>query len=233
MISILVPCFNEKHNIAKVLEALQALRKPYQVEVIVIDDGSTDGSADIIRSWRNQVDRVILHKKNFGKGAAIRTGLREAKGSIIAIQDADLEYNVTDLLAVIDPVRRGHADFCLGNRFHEPISYNARHMKICRLSLLANHVLSKLTSLVTGTRVPDVESCYKVFKRDLIKADELDERGFGIEPELTIKLIRRCRSFMSIPIGYTGRTKAEGKKIRFSDGWRALYAIARYGLKTS
>jgi len=223
LISIIIPVFNEVSTVRRVIHELERLKDDFDIEIIVVDDGSTDGTAEILKLSHYRVDQLILHKRNIGKGAAVRTGLRYAKGQVVVIQDADLEYNVEDLKGVIEPVKNGTAQICFGSRMH-----GRPRMRLT--NYLANRFLSFLTSIIFGKKISDVETCYKAFDRRVIDGVSLNEHGFGIEIELAFKALKKKLSFCEVPVRYSGRSKAEGKKIRFIDGIKAILCIFKYGM---
>jgi len=223
-LSILVPVYNERRTIQQILARVRAL--PVPKEVIVVDDGSTDGTAEVLRGIREDNElRIFFHPRNQGKGAAIRTAMERARGSVVAIQDADLEYDPNELLQLIRPIVAGEADVVYGSRFAhgKPVSQTRRHW-------LANRVLTMLSNLFTDLSLTDMETCHKVIRREALRGVTISQCRFGMEPELTAKMARRGCRFMEMPIGYHGRDASEGKKIGLKDAFNALWCIVRYSI---
>ncbi|NIR30739.1 MAG: glycosyltransferase family 2 protein [Gammaproteobacteria bacterium] len=224
-LSIIVPCYNEGRTLATVLAAVRASPVANK-EIIVVDDGSTDGSAELIRGpLAALVDIALHHPVNCGKGAALRTGVAVARGDYVLMQDADLEYDPRDHPRLIQPLLADEADVVYGSRF---LNGPARGCITTR-AYLANRFLTWLSNRFTGLALTDMETCYKVFRRELIQSVTLEEDGFGFEPEVTAKLAARPGvRIREVPITYDARTTRQGKKIGWRDGVRAVYCIARY-----
>jgi len=225
-LSVVIPIFNEVHTLAEVVERVRGSGVP--VEMVLVDDGSTDGTRELLKQWENDPDvQVILHPHNQGKGAALRTGFVHARGDAVVIQDADLEYDPAEYLKLIQPIVEDHADVVFGSRFSGD---NQRVLYFWHY--VANRMLTLLSNAMTNLNLTDMETCYKVFRRDVIQkiAPTLREDRFGIEPELTAKVagLPGIRIYER-PITYYGRTYAQGKKITWKDGLRALWCILRYG----
>jgi len=221
MVSIIVPCYNEARTIEKIIYCLRSLS--FRVEIIIVDDASTDGTQDFLRNRLFQsVNHIIYHFVNCGKGAAIRSGLAVATGDIIAIQDADLEYNPADLEDMIQPLLKNEAEVVYGSRFKGRI----QNMK--SLYFLGNKFLTWLTNLFTGLQLTDMETGSKAFKAEAIKNIQLTQNRFGFEPEITLKMARGGYRIKEIPISYEARCKEEGKKLSWKDGFNALFCIVRY-----
>jgi glycosyltransferase involved in cell wall biosynthesis len=223
-LSIVIPCYNEAGTIAELVARVRRSAVPRQ-EVIVVDDGSTDGTAETLRGeLAGRIDNVIVHPQNRGKGAAVRSGIRAATGDIVLIQDADLEYDPVDYPRLIAPILENGADVVYGSRF----TGSDAHRVLLFWHMVANRLLTLLSNGFTNLNLTDMETGYKVFRRDVIQAIEIREDRFGFEPEVTAKLARRGCVFYEVGIRYHGRTYAEGKKIGLPDAFRALYAIIRY-----
>ena len=222
-LTVVMPVYNEADTIAAVIQ--RVLKAPVDLtrELIVVDDASTDGTRDILRSLSPGEIRLVLHDVNQGKGAAIRTGLAHATGDIVLIQDADLEYDPRDYPLLLEPILEDQADVVFGNRFH-----GGPHRVLYFWHYMANRVLSLLTNVLTGLNVTDMEVGYKVFRRDVLARITLESNRFGFEPEVTVKVARLgCRVY-EVPIRYYGRTYEQGKKITWRDGVAALFHILRY-----
>lgn len=219
-LSIIIPVFNEELTISQLLQRVRTAPLPLEREIIVVNDGSTDRTAALLST--EQHITLATHTHNQGKGAAIRTGIAQSTGQYILIQDADLEYDPNDYQKIIAPLLQGTADVVYGSRFLEPRNRYRLH------TYLANHLLSWLTRLVTHLPVTDMESCYKAFRSETLRALTLTENRFGIEPELTRAIARLPGiRYQEVPISYTGRSKNEGKKIRWTDGVIALWCLLR------
>lgn len=226
-LSVVVPVFNELRTIDEIVTRVRGSGVP--LELILVDDGSTDGTRARLDDLAKLTDvRVILHEHNRGKGAALRTGFAAATGNVVLIQDADLEYDPADYMRLLQPIVEEHADVVIGSRF-----LGDSHRVLYFWHFLANRCLTFLSNLTTGLNLTDMESCYKVFRRETLLAllPQLREDRFGIEPELTARAARLPGvKIHEVAIRYHGRTYAEGKKITWRDGLRALWCIARYGL---
>jgi glycosyltransferase involved in cell wall biosynthesis len=225
LLSVIVPCYNERATVAELLRRVKEV--PIDKEIIVIDDQSTDGSRDVVASLALQWPEIrhILQPVNQGKGAAIRRGIGEARGDIVLIQDADLEYDPEDYSRLIQPIIDGHADVVFGSRFE---GYPRRVMLYWHR--LGNTFLTALSNMTTNLDLTDMETCYKAFRREVIQSIKLNSDRFGIEPEITAKLAKRGYRIFEVPISYYGRDYWEGKKINWKDGFSAIWTILRYGL---
>ena len=225
LLSVIVPCYNERATVAELLRRVREV--PIDKEIIVVDDKSTDGSKDVVAALAAQWPelRHILQDVNQGKGAAIRRGIAEARGDVVLIQDADLEYDPEEYPKLVQPIIDGHADAVFGSRFE---GHPRRVMLYWHR--LGNTFLTFLSNMTTNLDLTDMETCYKAFRRDVIQSIRLNSNRFGIEPEITAKLARRGYRIFEVPISYYGRDYWEGKKINWKDGFSAIWTILRYGL---
>jgi len=196
-------------------------------EIIIVDDCSRDGTRDLLRTEiAPLVDKVLFHEVNQGKGAALRTGFRAATGDVVVVQDADLEYDPQDYPRLLQPILEGKADVVFGSRFQG----GQPHRVVYFWHMVGNKVLTLLSNMATNINLTDMETCYKVFRREVLQKIEIEENRFGFEPEITAKVARLGVVIYEVGISYYGRTYAEGKKIGWRDGFRALWAIAKYNL---
>lgn len=225
-LSVIIPCFNEKNTIEKIIYSVKNSSYNNQ-EIIVIDDFSTDGTREILENKiNNQVDKIIYQPFNQGKGSAIRTGIQVATGDIIIIQDADLEYDPQEYRKIISPIINNLADVVYGSRF---ISGECRRV-LYFWHRIGNGILTTLSNIFTNLNLSDMETCYKAFRASIIKNITIEENRFGFEPEITAKIAKtNCRIY-EVGISYHGRTYAEGKKISWKDGFRAIICIIKYNL---
>ncbi|MFZ2493972.1 MAG: glycosyltransferase [Thermoanaerobaculia bacterium] len=225
VLSVVIPCYNERATVAELLRRVREVA--IDKEIIVVDDRSTDGSRDVVAALAKEWPEVrhILQPENRGKGAAIRRGIAEARGDIVLIQDADLEYDPEEYPKLIQPILDGHADVVFGSRFE---GYPRRVMLFWHR--LGNTFLTMLSNMTTNLDLTDMETCYKVFRREVIQSIRLNSDRFGIEPEITAKVARRGYRIYEVPISYYGRDYWEGKKINWRDGFSAIWTILRYGL---
>jgi glycosyltransferase involved in cell wall biosynthesis len=223
-LSIIIPCFNERSTIHGIVAAVKAAPVA-EKEIIIVDDCSSDGTRDLLeREIASHVDKVVYHAVNQGKGAALRTGFQHATGDVVVVQDADLEYDPQEYPLLMEPIERNKADVVFGSRFMG----GAPHRVVYFWHMLGNKFLTTLSNMCTNINLTDMETCYKMFRRDVIQAITIEENRFGFEPEITAKVSRMgCRIF-EVGISYYGRTYAEGKKIGWKDGFRAIYAILKY-----
>ncbi|SFQ27232.1 glycosyltransferase family 2 protein [Hymenobacter arizonensis] len=232
-LSIVIPVYNEARTIHQILDLLRELELVHDIgkEIILVDDCSTDGSSDTIRAYAARHPemglRLLEHTVNQGKGAALHTGIRVATGDYVIIQDADLEYDPEEYNLLIKPVMKGFADVVFGSRF---MGGNP-HRILFFWHSIGNNVLTFLSNMVTDLNLTDMETCYKLFRRDILQGLKLEEKRFGFEPEVTAKVARvKDVRVYEVGISYYGRTYAEGKKIGWRDGFRAIYCIIKYGL---
>jgi len=226
MLSIVIPCFNEKDLLPQVIPLVKSSPLA-EKEIILVDDGSTDGTAELIRAhFEKEVDKVIYHPVNKGKGAAIRSGLSAVSGEIVLIQDADLEYDPAEYPKLIAPILEGKADVVFGSRFMG----EGPHRVHMFWHYVGNRLLTLLSNMFSNLNLTDMETCYKVFRTEIIQSLQIEENGFGIEPEITVKIgKKRCRVY-EVGISYYGRSYGEGKKISWKDGFKAVFVILKYGL---
>jgi glycosyltransferase involved in cell wall biosynthesis len=225
-LSIIIPCYNEKSTIREVIDAV--LAAPYDdKEIIIVDDCSKDGTKEVLlEEIEPLVHQILFHKVNQGKGAALRTGIQAATGDIVLIQDADLEYDPQEYPNLVEPILRNKADVVYGSRFMG----SQPHRVLYFWHSVGNMVLTILSNMFTNLNLTDMETCYKVFRREIIQGISIQENRFGFEPEITAKIAKlECRIF-EVGISYYGRTYKEGKKIGWKDGIRAIYCIIKYNL---
>jgi glycosyltransferase involved in cell wall biosynthesis len=221
-LSIIIPAYNESQTILRVLESVEKLDVSKQI--ILVDDGSTDGTREIIRSLQGrQGIETVLHARNSGKGAAIQSGIRLAIGDIVIVQDADLEYNPQDILAVIQPILDGETDVVFGSRYLANC-----HQDQSALHRFGNACLTGFSNWMTNQHLTDMETCYKAFRRELIQSIPIEQKRFGFEPEITAKLAKRKILIREVPISYKSRSWQEGKKIGYKDLVSTLWCIVRY-----
>ena len=220
-ISILIPVYNEKNSLIEILQRIEAVDFELEKEIILIDDFSTDGTREL---YKDLPYKIIMHQRNLGKGAALRTGLREATGDIIIIQDADLEYNPKDYRPLVDLIVKNVADVVYGSRLAD----ERNSSNFLFLSFFANITLSWLTRILYGTYLTDMETCYKAFRSDILKDISIKSNRFDFEPEITAKILKKNIRFMEIPISYNARKTEEGKKITWKDGIQAIFTLFKY-----
>lgn len=228
ILSVVIPCYNEKDTIETVLDTVRNCGVK-NTEIVVVDDGSTDGTRDLLQGpLRGKIDRLIFHRGNQGKGAALARGFQAATGDIVVVQDADLEYDPKDFVRLLEPFVKGRkdADVVYGSRYARGEKYMIKRF----YHTAGNKFLTLMSNLFTDLGLTDMETCYKMFRRELIQSITIEEKRFGFEPEITAKVAKkRCRIY-EMPISYYPRSYNEGKKIGVKDGFRALYCIIKYNL---
>jgi len=222
-----MPVYNERATLREVIGRVLAV--PIDIELLCIDDGSSDGSREILAELQQKHPqiRALLQPRNMGKGAALRRGIQEATGDFVIIQDADLEYDPFEYPQLLEPLIQGRADVVFGSRFLG----GGPHRVLYFWHSVGNWILTLLSNCLTNINLSDMETCYKVFRREVIQSIPLEEDRFGFEPEITVKVARRKLRIYEVGISYSGRTYEEGKKIGWKDGVRALYCLVKYSLK--
>jgi len=219
-----VPCYNEENTILSAIDEIKEF-KDLDKEIIIVDDGSSDGTRDLLKKIKDDSIKIFYHDYNSGKGKAIRTGIEKSSGDIILIQDADLEYSPKDYPALLRPFYEAEADIVYGSRFLGGAGYVRLHYYF---HFIANKILTHFCNIFTNLNMTDMETGYKVFKSKVIKSIVLRENSFGIEPEITVKLAKKKFKFYEVAISYKGRSYDEGKKITLKDAFWAVYCILRY-----
>lgn len=226
-LSVVIPVYNESATLREVVERVLAV--PLELEILCVDDGSRDGSREILAGLQSQYQqvRIFLQPRNLGKGAALRRGIQEATGDFVVIQDADLEYDPADYQILLDPLLQGKADVVYGSRFLGA----APHRVLYFWHSVGNRALTLLSNCLTNINLTDMETCYKVFRREVIQSIPIEENRFGFEPEITVKVAKRHLRIYEVGISYWGRTYEEGKKIGWKDGARAVWCLLKYSIK--
>ncbi len=225
-LSVVIPCFNERATIREIVDAVRASPYPDK-EIIIVDDCSSDGTREYLKSdIEPLVSKILFHEVNQGKGAALRTGIKAATGDLVIIQDADLEYDPQEYPLLVSPILSGKADVVFGSRFLGA----APHRVVYFWHRVGNGVLTLMSNMFTNINLTDMETCYKVFKREIIQSIAIEENRFGFEPEITAKVAKMGCRIYEVGISYYGRTYEEGKKIGWRDGFRAIYCIIKYNV---
>ncbi len=224
-LTIVIPVFNERQTIEEILRRVLAVRLPLKKEILVVDDCSGDGTREWLESYRHPNVRVLCHKVNQGKGAALQTGFAQAAGDIVLVQDADLEYDPREYPRLLAPILDGRADVVYGSRFQ-----GGTHRVLYFWHYVGNKLLTTFCNMLSNLNLTDMETCYKVFKKSILDKIRLKSKRFGFEPEVTLKLARlRCRIY-EVPVSYSGRDYSEGKKIGWKDGIAAVLHMLRFSL---
>jgi glycosyltransferase involved in cell wall biosynthesis len=223
-LSVVIPIYNEKETIREIYDAVRAV--DIDKEIILVDDCSTDGTGDILKEFSDPGTRILTHERNMGKGAALRTGFMSARGDIVIIQDADLEYDPSQYKKLIQPIIEGKADVVYGSRF---VTGDYRRV-LFFWHMVGNTFLTLLSNMLTNLNLTDMETCYKVFRREVLDKITIEENRFGFEPEITAKISKLGVRIYEVGISYSGRTYVEGKKISWKDGISALRCILKYNL---
>jgi glycosyltransferase involved in cell wall biosynthesis len=221
-LSVIVPVFNERNTVVEIVRRMRAVDLPVDREIVLIDDGSDDGTRSVLPQLGDSTVRVVMHPHNRGKGAAIRTGLEHVTGDLVIIQDADLEYDPEDWPKLLAPMLKGRAQVVYGSRF------TGERRNMLFLHWLGNRFLSFMTNALYNTTLSDMETCYKLFDRSVIDGLSLHAQGFDFEPEVTAKVLRQKIRIYEVPISYAGREPYEGKKITWRDGFVALWTLVKY-----
>ncbi len=221
-LSVIVPVYNERATVAEIIRRMRAVSIPLALDIIVVDDGSTDGTDKILATLQDSTVRLISHERNRGKGAAIRTGLEQARGDLLLVQDADLEYDPDDWNRLLEPALRGRAEVVYGSRF------TGERKNMLPLHWIGNRFISLVTNVLYSSTLSDVETCYKLMSRDVLAGMKIEASRFEFEPEITAKILRRGYRIYEVPISYAGREFSEGKKITWRDGFTALWTLVRY-----
>jgi glycosyltransferase involved in cell wall biosynthesis len=224
-LTVIMPVFNERTTVAEVIRRMRAVELPTSLQLIVVDDGSSDGSDKVLRAIEDSTVRVIRHEKNSGKGAAIRTGLAQARGDLLLIQDADLEYDPNDWPRLLDPILAGKARVVYGSRF------TGERKNMLPMHWIGNRILSLVTNVLYSSTLSDMETCYKLFDSEVLEGITITANRFDFEPEITAKVLRRGHRIYEVPISYAGREYHEGKKITWRDGFRALFTLFKFRFK--
>jgi glycosyltransferase involved in cell wall biosynthesis len=223
LLSIIIPAFNEAPFLPEVIRRVE--ETPYDKEIIVVDDGSTDGSREYLTGSIMKGTKVILHEQNMGKGAALRTGIAAATGDVVIVQDADLEYDPRDYPALLEPIMQGKADVVYGSRF-----LGGPHRVLFFWHAVGNSLITLISNMFTDLNLTDMETGYKAFRKRVFETITIESNRFGFEPEITAKVARKGFRIYEVPISYSGRSYQEGKKITWKDGVMAIFTVLKYNL---
>jgi glycosyltransferase involved in cell wall biosynthesis len=221
-LTVIVPVFNERRTVAEVIRRMRAVELPVELQIIAVDDGSSDGSDKVLGALEDSTMRLLRHPQNQGKGAAIRTGLAQARGDLVLIQDADLEYDPNDWPKLLEPILRGKARVVYGSRF------TGERKNMLPLHWMGNRLLSLITNVLYSSTLSDMETCYKLFDTHVLEGLTVVSNRFDFEPEITAKVLRRGYRIYEVPISYAGREHDEGKKITWRDGFGAMRALIKF-----
>jgi len=219
-LSVVIPVYNERKSLLEIIQRVQSV--PIEKEIILVDDFSTDGTRELLRSLDPRKFKVLYHERNQGKGAALRTGFQQAAGQFVIVQDADLEYDPNDYPKLLQPILDGRADVVYGSRF------SGLRRNMTSLHTLGNLLLTWITNAFYRTSITDMETCYKLFRRETIQGIRIECNRFNFEPEVTAKILKRGLRIVEVPISYSGRSFSEGKKITWRDGFSAVWALIKY-----
>jgi len=225
LLSVVVPVFNERNTVAEIIRRMRSVELPMRVEFVVVDDGSSDGSDKVLAALADSTVRVIHHPQNRGKGAAVRTGLQAAKGDLVLIQDADLEYDPDDWPSLLAPVLKGKARVVYGSRF------TGERKNMLPSHWIGNRLLTLVTNLLYRSTLSDMETCYKLFDRRVLEGVTIESDRFEFEPEITAKVLLQGERIYEVPISYAGREMTEGKKITWRDGFGAMFTLVRFRIR--
>jgi glycosyltransferase involved in cell wall biosynthesis len=225
LLSVVVPVFNERNTVAEIIRRMRSVELPMRVEFVVVDDGSSDGSDKVLAALADSTVRVIHHPQNRGKGAAVRTGLEAAKGDLVLIQDADLEYDPDDWPSLLAPVLKGKARVVYGSRF------TGERKNMLPSHWIGNRLLTLVTNLLYRSTLSDMETCYKLFDRRVLEGVTIESDRFEFEPEITAKVLLQGERIYEVPISYAGREMTEGKKITWRDGFGAMFTLVRFRIR--
>ena len=224
LLSVVIPVYNETGTISEVLDRVTFA--PFRKEIIVVDDGSTDGTRQILEDTKNKAIKICYHDRNYGKGRALQTGFSAATGDVIVVQDADMEYDPNEFQVLLNPILSGKADVVYGSR----LAGHGEHRVLYFWHYVGNRFLTLLSNIFTNINLTDMETCYKAFTRQALEGITIQENRFGFEPEITAKIAKKNLRIYEVPISYYGRTYDEGKKINWRDGIWAFWCILRYNL---
>ena len=219
-LSVVIPVYNERKSLLEIIQRVQSV--PIEKEIILVDDFSMDGTRELLRSLDPRKFKVLYHERNQGKGAALRTGFQQAAGQFVIVQDADLEYDPNDYPKLLQPILDGRADVVYGSRF------SGLRRNMTSLHTLGNLLLTWITNVFYRTSITDMETCYKLFRRETIQGIRIECNRFNFEPEVTAKILKRGLRIVEVPISYSGRSFSEGKKITWRDGFSAVWALIKY-----